>query len=127
MSHKGFIQVFEYQKLRIGESGFEKNHFDALVKFNERNDNKYFKPIYNGVQFNSYVGVIQIGGLTLEILPKVDKDDSYSSVQKDKWQKVLLKMLEVCKHIQIDSVSETNLKKRNSSILEVYYEMYLNE
>jgi len=127
MSHKGFIQVFEYQKLRIGESGFEKNHFDAMVKFNERNDNKYFKPIFNGVQFNSYVGVIQIGGLTLEILPKVDKDDSYSNVQKDKWQKVLLKMLEVCKHIQVDSVSETNLKKRHSSILEVYYEMYLNE
>lgn len=127
MGYKNFIQVFEYQKLRIGESGFEKNHFDAMVKFNEKNDNKYFKPIYNGIQFYSYVGVIQIGGLTLEILPKADRDDSFSKDQKDIWQGVLLVMLEVCKKIKVDSVSETSLKKRYKSILDVYYEMYLNE
>ena len=36
-------------------------------------------------------------------------------------------MLKVCKHINIDNVSESALKKRYNSILEVYFEMYLNE
>lgn len=36
-------------------------------------------------------------------------------------------MLKVCKHIQVDTVSETNLNKKYNSILEVYFDMYLNE
>jgi len=36
-------------------------------------------------------------------------------------------MLKVCKHIYVDNISETALKKRYNSILEVYFEMYLNE
>ena len=71
MQNKKFIQVFEYQKLRYDDSGdFRKHHFDAMVKFNERHQNKYFTIIHQGIRFGSYVGVIQIGGLTIEILPK---------------------------------------------------------
>lgn len=36
-------------------------------------------------------------------------------------------MLKVCKHIQVESISETQLKKRYHSILDVYFELYLNE
>lgn len=130
MSNKNFIQVFEYQKLRLGDikfPDFEDRHFDALTKYNEKNQSKYYTVIHKGIQFNSYVGVIQIGGLTIEILPKADNDNSNSEAQKKKWQSVLLNMLRVCKHITVDNVSETNLSKRYNSILEVYFEMYLNE
>jgi 5-methylcytosine-specific restriction enzyme subunit McrC len=130
MSNKNFIQVFEYQKLRLGDTkfpDFEDRHFDALTKYNEKNQSKYYTVIHKGIQFNSYVGVIQIGGLTIEILPKADNDNSNSEAQKKKWQSVLLNMLRVCKHITVDNVSETNLSKRYNSILEVYFEMYLNE
>ena len=125
MSKKNFIQVFEYQKLKYDENqDFKKHHFDAMVLFNEKNNNKYFTIVHKGVLFNSYVGVIQIGGLTIEILPKADKSDN---PDKATWQNVLLNMLKVCKHIQVDNVSETNLNKKYNSILEVYFEMYLNE
>jgi len=130
MNNKNFIQVFEYQKLKLGDAkfpDFEERHFDALTKYNEKNQNKYYTVIHKGVQFNSFVGVIQIGGLTIEILPKADIDNSNSEQQKKKWQSVLLNMLRVCKHITVDNVSETNLSKRYNSILEVYFEMYLNE
>jgi|SRR5690606_27686977 len=128
MRQRNFIQVFEYQKLRYEEnSDFEEHHFDAMVHFNEKNNNKYFNVIHRGIQFNNYVGVIQIGGLTIEILPKVDRDSSNSEHQKIVWQSVLLNMLKVCKHINVDNVSESNLKKRSNSILEVYFEMYLDE
>lgn len=122
---KNFIQVFEYRKLKYDEdSDFKKHHFDSMVLFNEKNQNKYFTIVHKGVLFNSYVGVIQIGGLTIEILPKADKSDNPN---KKTWQNVLLNMLKVCKHIQVDNVSETNLNKNHNSILEVYFEMYLNE
>lgn len=125
MQSKRFIQVFEHQKLRYDDSGdFRKHHFDAMVKFNEQHQNKYFTIIHKGIRFGSYVGVVQIGGLTIEILPKVDNRDN---ADKNLWQNVLLKMLNVCKHIQVESVSETQLKKRYHSILDVYFELYLNE
>lgn len=129
MSKKNLIQVFEYQKLKYTDSkdGLTKSHFEAMVKFNEKNDNKYYTIIHKGIKFNSYVGVIQINGLTIEILPKADKDNSDIEAQKKTWQNVLLNMLKVCKHINVDNISETALKKRYNSILEVYFKMYLNE
>lgn len=125
MSKKNFIQVFEFQKLRYDDdSNFKKHHFEAMVQFNEKNQNQYFTVIHKGVQFNSYVGVIQIGGLTIEILPKADNNEK---PDENLWQGVLLNMLRVCRQINIDNVSETALKKRYNSILDVYFEMYLNE
>lgn len=125
MDKKKFIQVFEYQKLRYDDVGiFRKHHFDAMVKFNELHQNKYFTIIHKGIRFGSYVGVIQIGGLTIEILPKADNNENGD---KNLWQNVLLNMLKVCKHIQVESISETQLKKRYHSILDVYFDLYLNE
>ena len=97
------IQVFEHNKLRIGDFGFNQNHFDAMVLFNEKNQNKYYTIIHKGVLFSSYVGVIQIGGLTIEILPKADNSENPD--KKRTWRDVLLSMLKVCKHIQVDNVS----------------------
>lgn len=119
------IQVFEYQKLRYDDSGaFRKHHFDAIVKFNELHQNKYFTIIHQGIRFGNYVGVIQIGGLTIEILPKADNNEN---ADKNLWQNVLLNMLKICKKIQVESISETQLKKRYHSILDVYFELYLIE
>lgn len=125
MSNKKFIQVFEYQNLRYDDSGeFRKHHFDAMVKFNELHQNRYFTIIHKGIRFGSYVGVIQVGGLTVEILPKADNN---ATGDKNLWQNVLLNMLKVCQHIPVETVSETQLKKRYNSILDVYFEMYLTE
>jgi 5-methylcytosine-specific restriction enzyme subunit McrC len=125
LSKKDLIQVFEYQKLRFSDtSNFKEHHFESMVQFNEKNQNKFFTIIHKGIQFKSFVGVLQVGGLTIEILPKADKNEN---PDKNIWQNVLLNMLKVCKKINVDNVSETNLTKRYNSILEVYFEMYLNE
>lgn len=125
MQNKRHIQVFEHQKIRYDDSGdFRKNHFDAMVKFNELNQNKYFTIIHKGIKFGNYVGVIQIGGLTIEILPKADNNEN---ADKNVWQNVLLNMLKVCKYVRFDTVSETKLKKRYHSILDLYFQLYLDE
>ena len=125
MQNKKHIQVFEHQKIRYDDSGdFRKHHFDAMVKFNELHQNKYFTIIHKGIKFGNYVGVIQIGGLTIEILPKAD---NYENADKNVWQNVLLNMLKVCKYVRFESVSKTQLKKRYHSILDVYFQLYLDE
>ena len=124
------IQVFEFEKLTLhldwkGRQLLPRE-LERLLEFNDNNNNLYFTGIRDGIQFNNYVGVIQIGGLTIEILPKADKikatDEDYRT-----WHGALLKMLKVCKYINLTSVSEASLKQRNNTLLELYFEIYLDE
>jgi len=124
------IQVFEFEKLTLYKDWrdryLEPRELEKLYEFNDNNDNLYFTGIRDGVKFNNYVGVIQIGGLTIEILPKTDKnkgeDDDFKA-----WHGALLNMLKICKHINVNSVSEASLKRKHNSLLDLYFEMYLDE
>ena len=130
MSH--LIQIFEYEKLKANDKTFfsdekvGKRVIDKLWQYNDSNDNIYFDAIRNGVKFKQYVGVIQIGNITIEILPKADRQKS-PLAEKKTWHDALLKMLAKCKKIRVDSVSEASLKKRNHSLLDLYFELFLQE
>ena len=119
------IQVFEHERLTIHDKRkngtINNSQLDKLLAFNDNNDNKYFTAIRDGVKFTEFVGVIQIGGTTIEILPKSDKGD-YNI-----WHNVLLKMLAVCKKINLETVSDANLSRRHFSLLDLYFERFLNE
>lgn len=128
MKSKNVLQVFEYQKIKIGEQSggvkFKANHLRALAKYNESHKNKYFTLIYQGIQFKQYVGVIQVGELTIEILPKADRDNK---PDKSKWHGVLLDMLKVCKYLKTESISNARLKLKSSNLLDIYIEHFLFE
>ena len=124
------IQVFEFEKLTIHEDSrgrsLKKNELKKLYEFNDTNNNNFFTGVRDGVRFKNYVGVIQLGGLTIEILPKTDNTISEDS-DFETWHEALLNMLKVCKHINVNSVSEANLKRKHNSLLDLYFEMYLEE
>lgn len=125
------IRVFEYDKLTSkslcmkGEELGDKI-IDKLWQYNDANKNIYFEAIRHGVKFKSYVGVIQIGGTTIEILPKADKNPA-TKEEEEIWHSVLLKMLGYCKKIKVDAVSEASLRKKYNSLLDLYFELYLSE
>ncbi|SDG82271.1 McrC family protein [Psychroflexus sediminis] len=125
------IRVFEYEKITLHKDDKGRYLLPAelskLYDFNDRNGNKFFTGIRDGVKFQNYVGVIQIGGLTIEILPKADQKKTPHKEEYDHWHKVLLDMLRICRRIQISSVSEASLKRRYNSILDLYFETYLDE
>jgi 5-methylcytosine-specific restriction enzyme subunit McrC len=126
------IQVFEHDKLTskslcIKGEALGVKIIDKLWQYNDSNKNIYFEAIRHGVKFKNYVGVIQIGSTTIEILPKADKLNTQSPTEKDNWHKVLLKMLAHCKKIKVNAVSEASLRKRNHSLLDLYFELFLNE
>lgn len=116
------IQVFEHEFLPV-KGGFKRNHFVALSKLNELHNDKYFKLRHNGIKFKEYVGVIQVEGLTIEILPKIDSDTNSKAV----WQNALIEMLRVTKKLKVQKVGEANVQKQQIHLLDIYFEWFLTE
>ncbi len=117
-----YLQVFEHQVLRLSEQGLTQRHLDALARFNEQHDSRYFTLLHKGVRFRQYVGVLQVGALTIEILPKTDQ---HANAQQ--WQRVLLELLQACSMLPIDTLTEAHLQSRSSPLLWFYLNHFLQE
>ncbi len=121
------IKVFEYGKLKVEEHGlFKPKHFDRLVRYNEAHGNKYFRVGHNSIYFESYVGVIQVGDLVIEVLPKADKEGE-GDKNKNKWHVALVRMLHVCRKLRLESLADAQLKLRSTNLLDLYFLSYLEE
>lgn len=127
MRNSKCIQVFEYEYLRVGTTRnaveFKKKHFDALVKLNEQQGNKYFTVGHKKITFKHYVGVLQVDDVCIEVLPKADR----SSTDVGVWQAVLFDMLRVTKRLKVNQVDHANVTKQSKHLLDIYFEWYLNE
>lgn len=119
------IQVFEHKQLLIGEQGFAKSHWEALGWYNEKHGGGFFALTPKGVKFNQYVGVIQVGNITIEILPKISQ--VVEKGDKAKWQKVLIDMLRECRWMQVYAQDKASLRFKPNSILEAYLELFVQE
>ncbi|MCA9643354.1 MAG: hypothetical protein KC492_21795, partial [Myxococcales bacterium] len=97
------IEVFEHQKLKVGaqfptrEGGtFEltSQHIDALNQYNSRQRITYFDSGYRSLRTRHYVGFVQVGKLSIEILPKADRDYA-TRTETAAWRALLIDMLNV--------------------------------
>ena len=118
------IQVFEHQLLRVGQHGFTGADFDALVRFNQRHQDEYFVVRHQSLKFTSYVGVLRVGGLTIEVLPKTDREGAND---KQKWRSALIDMLRSCGYLKLAAVSAAQLHLRKASLFDLYMEAFLIE
>ena len=122
MKSKANITVYEHDRLTTDHASFSTRHLNALWKLNEYHNFDYFDPIPSGVKFKQYVGIIQVDGLCIEILPKTDKDNSAAD-----WKGLLLQMLKACGHLKATSAGAANVKRQHLNLLEVYFELFLSE
>ena len=119
------IRVFEHETLRIGgeDNELNKNEFESLCRFYEEVDKRYFSLERRKIKFKHYVGVIQVGNLTIEVLPKVDKGQE----DTDKWHGALVKMLKFTQRIRSYSTTESTLSISKQSLLDLYFDkLYSN-
>lgn len=127
MSTGARIQVFEHQKLYIKTSpngiGLTIAQWESLVRYADKAPLPYYKPIHRGIQFSHFVGVIRVGKLTIEILPKIGQYNSDATL----WHRVLLDMLKESQLLDIRSVSQADLSIRPRSILDLYLDLFLTE
>jgi len=118
------IQVHEYKKLRIGEQGFKKKHFNALTSYNDKHGKEFFKVGHKHIQFTSFVGVIQVLDLTIEIMPKINLNND--DINEDK--KNLIKMLKICKNVPLSPTENARQRiRRNSSLLDLFFIKFLDD
>ena len=125
MAKNNPITVFEHESLSVGEKGFTSAKFEALKKFYGCGgiDKPYFSLINNGIKFNEYVGVIQIGDTLIEVLPKADKNNGDDS----QWRDILIGMMSAVDMFDVHAPSSSQLKIKQNSILDLYFGLFIQE
>lgn len=121
------LRVFEHQpvayKGRYARKGFDKKLYEAFEKYFQANEyTPFFDLIPYGVRFKEYVGAIQVGAITIEVVPKAGKHGD-----EECWQKVLLNMLKTCHLLTAKETGVANLRLRANSVLELYFELFVAE
>jgi len=75
------------------------------------------------VKFNAHVGVIKVGELSIEILPKADKH----STDKDTWRNLLIDMMRAVGLFTIHAPTTSSLSIKTNFILDLYFDLFLRE
>ena len=132
------ITVFEHQAIKVGQEftvkknkqvftvTFKPRHLELLERFRGDSDEEvfpYYSLIHNGVKFKHYVGVLNVGSLQIEVLPKVDR----STENQDTWRKHLLVMLRTVYRLQAKTPSNANQALKDSPVLDVFLQRFLEE
>ena len=121
---KNHIRVFEHEPLWVhkGNQRLTELQLKELQIFSGDNGVCYYDLIHKGIKFKAFVGVIQVGQLTIEVLPKADKCED-----KTEWQKILIGMLRAVNAFNIHAPSESSLNIKTNFVLDLYFELFIKE
>lgn len=125
-----YFSVFEHQSIKLNDEidgvVFDSGKLKALQSFYGEKGVPYFNLIHKGVCFKEFVGVIQVGETVIEVLPKADSL-SNSLNEKNRWRDILINMLFSVGIFDIHSPSNSDLKLKSNSILDIYFELFIAE
>lgn len=128
---KKIFTVFEHEKLSVKDKNEHGIVFTAEMRklFEAYYGDKgvpYFTLINNGIRFNEFVGVLQVGDVIIEILPKADNNYKGKD-EKNHWRDILIDMLYAVGIFDIHAPSSSALKLKSNSILDLYFELFIKE
>lgn len=123
---KNTLTVFEHQLVKVNETingfTFTWKLFKAMQEFYGEKGVPYFSLYNKSVKFCEYVGVIQIGKTTIEVLPKADRHEDTAQ-----WRESLIDMIRSVGIFDIKAPTSSSLKVKHNSILDLYIELYVIE
>ena len=120
--------VFEHQRIRVGdalgEGTFSERHFAALCRVHGRNPGA-FELGHKSVRFTQHVGLVQVAGLSLVILPKLKR--AAPEVTDRSWRLLLEHMVETVLRPHPLSPTVADTKHRSSRLLDIVAAQFLDE
>lgn len=122
MPGKNLITVFEHESLKVGDGMITPKQLERLQGYYGEKGVPYYSLIHKGIKFNSFVGVLQVGPTTIEVLPKADGIDG-----KDEWRKALIGMMRSVGLFNLHAPSSSSLHLKANSILDLYFELFIRE
>ncbi len=126
--------LFEHERLRVGQkldSGeFTEETFLKIAKWRQRTGHVGLEVGYDSIKATQWVGVIQAGKTTIEILPKADVD-RYAETDRntlvDEWRFVLLEMLGSLKGFDLHNTSRAQVHLQSHTILDLFFCAFVEE
>jgi len=117
------VSLFEHQSISlIGEDvPFQEMHLRQLERLNHQAGVDLVRLGYRQLRATSYVGVIQLGNITLQILPKVDATDP---VSVDNAVANLLWMLVYAGELPIHENEVSSLLKKKGNLFEILVQLF---
>lgn len=126
------ITLREYETLRVsdtlvnsGERALTHKEAEELLRFDESLPVRAFEHRYRGVRFLNYCGVIQLGQLTIEILPKIAETTADGSDLLDR--QLLLRMLSVARDLPLIDASHADVQLQKHHLLDVVVAYFCEE
>ena len=117
------LTVFEHERVLLQPDGpLTPAHLEGLQRFHATSPQRYYELCYRGIVLTSYVGVLRIGRLHLEILSKTDRDRPAPF-----WRDRLLDMLRVVHGLPLAAPTSSHLRTRPTDLLDLYLELYVRE
>ena len=140
------IQIYEHTSLTYEISYDQKNKaekikFDSL-KYKKKIDRYYKREIEgkeiedsarffhlktDGISFKQFVGVLKVGDLTIEVLPKIDGKGEDGKEEKAKCQSLLYEMFKMAGNIDGKVSGFSSLNYFNNNFLDLYISYFLKE
>jgi 5-methylcytosine-specific restriction enzyme subunit McrC len=127
------VQVFEHQELWVGEllrtpAGGRHEltwaHHRALARFADSTKDRYLSCGRRSVRLSAYVGLIQLGDLAIEILPKADRGDEGGHGH---WHRALIHMLRTVGDLPIEAPEEAGLERAPGRLFDLFVARFLGE
>jgi len=117
------IQRYERELVEVGQDGFTAEHLEALAIWNQRNQNRFFEIEHQRLRCKQFVGVVQVGRLVIEILPKADRDDEDLA----RWHNALLTMLQKVHGLRLYPADKANLSLRRTNLMDLFLDQFVKE
>jgi len=123
------ISVFEHQPISLTDpdSPLRDVHIRLLERLNRQAGVELIRLGYKQLRATAYVGVIQLGGVTLQILPKVDSnhhDDSRNPASVNSAAANLLWMLKYAGALPVYENELASLLKRRDNLFEILVRIF---
>jgi len=126
MNKRKTITVFEHDSVLLEHKYngvcFTDEIFEACKRFYGEKGLPYFSLLNNGIRMKEYVGIISIGNVVIEVLPKADKNNDEMM-----WRRNLINMLRVVHGFELKTTDSSPLKIVQDSILDFYIEYFVKE